>query len=301
MKRSLYRVCQSVAWPASSSPAVSSTLGKILIQEQPKALTSNQVGSFIPFSTSNKHYHNAALKRHAPGIYLSTPNLDFADGLEAQEVKQAVSRLEQCSWSCWPTSATASADKDGQLSDTITGSVLSLLRKLAIGLNVSVSRDVERVFETAEFLEGASHAVSTVCQLHGARDFLALRTMVSERVLSCMKEAHDGLATQGLRVSTVDPEVTSVRLDNCTKWSSEGIAAFDNWRLRKRMASVSPEWLVARVEVSVKLHVALVDLLGEPAGQHDVTKSGTWLFARGPLPAGVTDELDTPWFLLAWL
>ncbi|KXZ56020.1 hypothetical protein GPECTOR_2g1572 [Gonium pectorale] len=171
---------------------------------------------------------------------------------------------------------------------------------------------VERHFDGQEFLEGVREAVAVFYEAVGKGDEEALRAMATTKVVEAVKRDRQLLLDEKrLGLSSATVTVQDALLGHANLWGAESVAAFD----QEWAASVGPQttksWLVLAVYLDVKLSctydMPTIPKIKTDEGQTLVPEAfatlhrrGAWLFARGPLPRGVTGTLDSRWKLLAW-
>ncbi len=108
---------------------------------------------------------------------------------------------------------------------------------------------------------------------------------------------------QGLQLSSLAVrDLTDLRLASINLWTAQHVAKFDPDWASAVDVNTSKSWLVATVHVrDAALDATYKDAkTGEELpGSQVLYRSGSWLFARGPLPRGFSSQLHLPWRLLA--
>lgn len=125
-------------------------------------------------------------------------------------------------------------------------------------------------------------------------------------------EVMHGLQLRSITMAECEPQLRVVNL-----WTAANIAKLDPGWAEAVSPTTSSSWLVASVHMRAKLDAAY-NAAGKPGAvewedqrvpppdgtsppdhhQH-LHRTGLWLFARGPLPAGFSSQLHLPWKVLA--
>lgn len=171
-----------------------------------------------------------------------------------------------------------------------------------------ITSEVESDYSEEEFLEGAKEAYTSVMEAFGSKDYDSLKSMVSERALEAMQAAHKALEDKGLEVERVEAEVQDVYINGLNLWSTSTIQVFDKRWAEQAADSTSNSWLMLSVAVCsllrVKLKVVGVTgasgVTGNQTLETSMSRSGCWLFVRGPLPNCRVNQLHPPWHVVAW-
>eukprot|EP00197_Chlamydomonas_leiostraca_P006323 CAMPEP_0202863712 /NCGR_PEP_ID=MMETSP1391-20130828/4235_1 /ASSEMBLY_ACC=CAM_ASM_000867 /TAXON_ID=1034604 /ORGANISM="Chlamydomonas leiostraca, Strain SAG 11-49" /LENGTH=354 /DNA_ID=CAMNT_0049543371 /DNA_START=164 /DNA_END=1228 /DNA_ORIENTATION=- len=251
----------------------------------------------------------------------------FQAQLEAAEVGKAWDGLLVCPWS-------ELVDTPGTvLQRTLFGRPLAAFRRWVLGglagrvsdvATTMVQNEVEESFDREEFLAGAEAAVGAVLERWGEGDYDSLKQLCSERLAERMKIAADelreerGVALSGLELTSVN----ALSLVCINLWTAESIARFDPKWPEEVTPSTSSSWLVATVEIDATVTASLATAPkdkkgddeeegdeddkgesgegGKSAGTQQLARRGAWLFARGPLPRGASQNLNLPWRVISW-
>ncbi|KAG2501483.1 hypothetical protein HYH03_001261 [Edaphochlamys debaryana] len=184
-----------------------------------------------------------------------------------------------------------------------------------------VKENVEHDFDAEEFLDGVREAVPAFYTAVAAGDEARLKSMAASKVAEAVLRDRARLtAVHGLEVRAAAATVTHASIGGVSLWGPASVRAFDPAWADVTGSGLSRSWLVVVVSLEANIDVTyrLVGVGGgggaggggagegqqgqggDVEAQGMVRRSGTWLMARGPLPRGSVNSLDSPWRVIGW-
>lgn len=101
-----------------------------------------------------------------------------------------------------------------------------------------------------------------------------------------------------VRVRGITTTIHKAKLTGANLWTKASVSQFDaQWASE---ANNTRSWLVNTVHISATVSVQWCTASGEELPTVSAEKTGSWLFLRGPLPRGFSNDVTAPWRVVAW-